>query len=191
MALSVYCLFTQSAQTATRSHLHSGDSCAAREAKIDTRIPRKPARCHGASKTQVFDKLVLRQKLVKPRPHYPIAQASQAADVTPTPPSRVPYPRVLSVRPLLGPKGQNKTETCQNRGRILSRRDEQTLLQHQCRLVGTCAGRRSLVPALLRWGQLALRIRAPQTVLFQDEHRRPWPRLAQSRASKPALTRSS
>jgi hypothetical protein len=152
---------------------------------VDTRIPREPACCHGASKTDVLTTSSSDREFVKPRSHYPIAQASQAADVTPTPPNRGSVSEsALSAAPA-GLERAEQNRSMPESGRILSQRDEQTLLQHQCRLVGTWAGGRSLVPALLRWGQLALRIRAPQTVLFQDEHGRPWPHLAQSR--RPSL----
>jgi hypothetical protein len=183
VCLHVYCLFTQSARTATRSYLHSGDSCAAREAVIDTRVPKEPVCCHDASKTQVFDKLVLRQG---------VSQASAALPNRPGQPSSRRHANpakqgsvsenALSAAPA-GLERAEQNRSMPESGGILSQRDEQTLLQHQCRLVGTCYGGRSLVPALLRWGQLALRIRAPQTVLFQDEHGRS--------SSKPALTRSS
>jgi hypothetical protein len=117
VCLHVYCLFTQSARTATRSYLHSGDSCAAREAVIDTRVPREPVCCHDASKTQVVDKLVLRQG---------VGQASAALPNRPGQPSSRrhanPAKQGFRIRecsqcgPCWAQKGRTKQKTCQNRG---------------------------------------------------------------------------
>lgn len=94
-----------------------------------------------------LDNVALRLELVKPRPHYPIAQVSQAADVTPTPPSRVQYPRMFSVQPLLGGlERARKRRTKQKHGRIAETpvgagRADAAAASMQ---VGTCCGRRSL-----------------------------------------------
>jgi hypothetical protein len=153
-------------------------------------------RCQRSHDTQWTARVLSRQKQDRNlgnRPQTGVNQASLGR-ITQSPrpakqqTSRQPRQAGFGIRECSrrGPAGARKGRTKQKHARIgensvAAGRADAGAASMQ---VGTCCasyGRRSLVPALLRWGQLALRIAAPQTVLFQDEHGHPWPHLAQNR----------